>query len=183
MTIERSFLWGSAVCVILLVGFGVWLGGRLRRLSERRAGKLHNARGQAGELRAVELLRSRGYRVRARHVSRSYRLEVDEGGEEVQLIADFIVERDGQRWVAEVKTGKHAPRVGHADTRRQMLEYQLAFGTPGVLLVEPEAGRVRVVNFPFAAHRQGATRSPVKALAYGLASAALLLAAWWTWTR
>ena len=183
MTIERSFLWGCAASVIILVGFGVWLGGRLRRFSERRTGKFHNERGQAGERRAIELLRACGYRVRARHVTGSYRLEVDEGVEEVQLIADFIVERAGQLWVAEVKTGKHAPRVEHADTRRQMLEYQLAFGTPGVLLVDPEARRVRVVRFPFAAPEDELGHAPAKALVFGLASVAMVLTAWWTWAR
>jgi hypothetical protein len=52
--------------------------------------------------------------------------------------------------VAEVKTGTQAPRFEHADTRRQLLEYQLAFEVDSVLLVDVEAGEVREVSFPLA---------------------------------
>lgn len=45
-----------------------------------------------------------------------------------------------------MKTGKLAPRLDHAATRRQLLEYRVAFGVDGVLLVDAEAERVTVVE-------------------------------------
>ena len=168
---------------VLLLWMGVRLGAMLRRLDERRAGRFHNERGQAGERRAEQLLRAQGYRVRARHVAGSYAVQVDGDVENIPLIADFIVERDGQRWVAEVKTGKQAPRVGHADTRRQMLEYQLAFEVPGVLLVDAEANRVHQVRFPL--HGSGrASAGAAGRVVWRLASVAALVAcAWWALNR
>ncbi|HET9625604.1 MAG TPA: hypothetical protein VFP84_29760, partial [Kofleriaceae bacterium] len=54
---------------------------------------------------------------------------------------------DGERLVAEVKTGEVAPRLATAATRRQLLEYLVAFGVDGVLLVCPELGTIQRVAF------------------------------------
>ncbi len=62
------------------------------------------------------------------------------------LCADFIVRRRGRLFAADSKTGR-AARATDAATRRQLLEYMLAFAVDGVLLVDPEAGRVVEVVF------------------------------------
>jgi hypothetical protein len=49
--------------------------------------------------------------------------------------------------VAEVKTGEVAPRLSTAATRRQLLEYRVAFDVDGVLLVCPERGTIQRVDF------------------------------------
>ena len=76
-------------------------------------------------------------------------------GEPVQteLRADYLVESDeGELFVAEVKTGDEAPQLTTAATRRQLLEYQVAFSiafdADGVLLVCPELGTIQRVQFP-----------------------------------
>ena len=74
---------------------------------------------------------------------------------ELELRADYIVEQGGGRFVAEVKTGTAAPRLETAATRRQLLEYAIAFDVDGVLLVCPEEGAVHRVEFPLS----GITRS------------------------
>ena len=60
--------------------------------------------------------------------------------------ADYLVERRGRRYLAEVKTGAHAPRLDLPATRRQILEYGLAFQTSGVLLVDADAERVTLIE-------------------------------------
>ena len=50
--------------------------------------------------------------------------------------------------MAEVKTGAVATKIETAATRRQMLEYAVAFGTDGVLLVDMQAREIRDVVFP-----------------------------------
>ena len=62
------------------------------------------------------------------------------------LRADLLVTRNGRRYVAEVKTGRTAPRLDCAATRRQLLEYRIAFGVDGVLLVDAESDCVIVVE-------------------------------------
>jgi hypothetical protein len=50
--------------------------------------------------------------------------------------------------VVEVKTGALAPKIETSATRRQMLEYRVAFDVDGVLLVDAESGTVHEVTFP-----------------------------------
>ena len=62
--------------------------------------------------------------------------------------ADYLVARNVERYVAEVKTGRLAPRIDTATTRRQLLEYRLAFDVDGVLLVDAESAKVHRIVFP-----------------------------------
>jgi hypothetical protein len=70
-----------------------------------------------------------------------------------------------------------APQPRHGATRRQLLEYRLAFDVDGILLVEPEHALIREVRFPTVETkdrgRAGRMVWPLVALA---ATAAL---AWW----
>jgi len=106
------------------------------------------ARARDGEARARALLERRGWSVIAEQPVTEWRALL--GGEAQAFVvrADFLVERGGRVYVAEVKTGAAAPRLDTAATRRQLLEYQVAYGADGVLLVDAEAGAVRVVDFP-----------------------------------
>ena len=70
------------------------------------------------------------------------------GDRVIALRADLLVERGGRRYVAEVKTGEAAPSLATAATRRQLLEYLIAYRVDGVLLVDAERGSVHEVEFP-----------------------------------
>jgi Holliday junction resolvase len=135
---------------LLLVAVGSVLAHWVATLRARYRGRLHNLRGQRGERDALRLLRRAGYTLVARQQRGHYAVQIDDTVAEVQLQADFVVARGGRRLVAEVKTGLHAPRFEHAETRRQLLEYQLAFEVDAVLLVDVEAGAVKEVRFPVA---------------------------------
>jgi hypothetical protein len=115
-------------------------------LSRRWAVQARSRRAIEGELRAEPMLRRAGYEVLERQARTSWTVYADGEPIEVGLRADLIVQRGGRRYVAEVKTGKLAPRLDHAPTRRQLLEYRVAFGVDGVLLVDAEEGRVKVVE-------------------------------------
>ena len=67
--------------------------------------------------------------------------------------ADYLVELRGELLVAEVKTGEEAPQLSSAATRRQLLEYRVAFAVDGVLLVCPERGAIHRVDFPLPSDR------------------------------
>lgn len=116
------------------------------------------AAGADGELRAEPLLRALGYTVVARQAPVSYEVAVDGEPFEIALRADFLLERDGRRYVAEVKTGRLAPRLETSATRRQLLEYRVAFDVDGVLLVDVDAGRVHSLEFP--SHSPGGADEP-----------------------
>lgn len=133
---------------LLVAAASVWLASRLRRWSVRRSLQRRAARAQRAERRAAGLLEARGFEVLGRQVRRTWTLSAD--GEEVPftLIADYLVQGRGRRWVAEVKTGERALDLRHGPTRRQLLEYRQAFDVEGVLLVDAEGQTLRSIHFP-----------------------------------
>jgi hypothetical protein len=112
--------------------------------------RTRSRRAIAGEDAAEPLLRRLGYDILDRQSTGSWSVRV--AGEERQVVlrADYLVERRGRRLIADVKTGRLAPRIESAATRRQLLEYRLAFDVDGVLLVDVEAELVAEVEFPLA---------------------------------
>ena len=99
------------------------------------------------------MLRRAGFKIVARQARTWWSPTVDGEPHETELRADYLVEcQEGELFVAEVKTGDEAPQLSTAATRRQLLEYQvafkLAFGAHGVLLVCPELGSIHRVQFP-----------------------------------
>lgn len=135
---------GCAACLAL----GAWAALALRDIRERMRGRARERQGARGEREAEKLLRAAGYAIRERQARRSYRMQVNGARRNAEVAFDFIVERAGEQLVAEVKTGTSAPRLERAETRRQLLEYQLATGSRCVLLVDPDAGTISEVAFP-----------------------------------
>ncbi len=154
---------------------GVWLTALVRRTSERRRARAHNERGQRAERDAERLLEAEGYTIVSRQLRTAYDIQLGDGPQEVPLIIDFVVERRGERLAAEVKSGIAATRLEHAETRRQLLEYQLALGCSRTLLVDPERARIVEVSFPIP--RPSGARRSIAPLVAALALAMLILGA------
>lgn len=142
----------------------------LRRWIRRARARRRFARASEGEREAAALLEAHGFRIEGAQVAASYAFGVDGEPVGVSVRADYVVSRGGERFVAEVKTGRVAPRVETPATRRQLLEYHYAFGVSGVLLVDADARRVHRVDFS-----RRATR--VSSVAWVLAAAIAALAA------
>ena len=133
-------------------------------------------RARRGESRAGEFLRARGYDVIAAQSVGGYAVSVDGEEVEVMLRADYLVARDGLRYVAEVKTGARAPHLRTPATRRQLLEYGVAFDVDGILLVDAEEWRIHEIRFP-APRRPTARATPIDFSPFGVAIAVAILVA------
>lgn len=152
--------------------------GALARWRRRRAIVTRFARAGEGEARAAEQLARRGYAIVGAQVVARYDLSVDGAPVTASVRADYLVERDGARFVAEVKTGAVAPRIETPATRRQLLEYRVAFDVDGVLLVDADRGRVQAITFPrLERPRRAKSSFRLAVLAIAIAAAALALAA------
>lgn len=151
----------AALVALVAAVVALWLAARLRRWRGSMRARRRAARAGAGEERAAALLEAAGFRIIARQARVAWAPRLDGEPMELELRADYLVEAAGERLVAEVKTGDAAPRLDTAATRRQLLEYSIAFAVDGVLLVCPEAGAIHRVEFP------GATRSTTAARAAG----------------
>ena len=163
--------------VLLLLTQSTWLW--LRRARRRWAARRRNRRAMQGEEKAESLVKKLGYEVVDRQADTTWTIRVDGEPVEINLRADLMLARDGQRFVADVKTGKKAPRVTTASTRRQLLEYLFAYPVDGVLLVDMETGTLKQVDFGPVERK---VRRPIGQLvtAFALGAAlALATSTWW----
>lgn len=126
----------------------IWLARWARRRRASWRARTRAARAGAGEARAIALLEAAGYAIVERQARVTWAPLVDGAPQHLELRADYLVEAGGELLVAEVKTGSVAPGLDSAATRRQLLEYHVAFAVDGVLLVCPERGTIQRVAFP-----------------------------------
>lgn len=122
----------------------------VHRLWARWRGRWRANKAGRAERDAAKLLRRAGYSIEAVQPSITWTVLVDGEPHPVDLRADYLVRAGRQRFVAEVKSGQRAPRLDTAATRRQLLEYRLAYAVDGVLLVDMTDRRIREVCFPLA---------------------------------
>jgi hypothetical protein len=136
--------------VIAIIGavVALWLAALVRRWRGSWRARRRAVRAGAGEDRAADLLEAAGFTIVARQARIAWAPLVDGKPCTMELRADYLVAARGERLVAEVKTGEEAPSIQTAATRRQLLEYSIAFGVDGVLLVCPERGAIHRVEFP-----------------------------------
>src|SRR4051812_36943832 len=141
----RQLQWAlAAACLFALVQtFRLWLRGARPRWALRARAE----RGAEGEIHAERLLKKLGYRIESRQTTGGWTVHVDGEPRAITVRADYLVRQGGRRLVADVKTGELAPRIESAATRRQLLEYRLAFEVDGVLLVDVEQGEAQEVEF------------------------------------
>ncbi|HUJ59814.1 MAG TPA: PD-(D/E)XK nuclease family protein [Kofleriaceae bacterium] len=140
-------MWEIVLVALAAAIVALWLARAVRRWRGSYRARRRAARAIAGEDRAAALLERAGFRIVARQVRTAWRPTLDGEPVELELRADYLVERAGESFVAEVKTGRDAPALETAATRRQLLEYHVAFAA-GVLLVVPERGAIHEVEFP-----------------------------------
>lgn len=132
-----------AALLVLLVLVRQWEAWR-RSVRARRRG----ARAVRGEHAAERLLEEFGYEILERQLSMMWEIDCDGESIEFLLRADLLVRKNDQEFIAEVKTGELAPSISNASTRRQLLEYSVAFASPTILLVDVEGGEILKVRFP-----------------------------------
>ena len=178
MSVDRAVPWLAFGLTLLLVLLGVWLETKWRVLRERRKSRAQAKRGFQGERDAEKLLKKLGYTIVARHEPASYAMTLDGEPQAVQLQADFVLQREGKKFIAEVKTGK-AAKLEQAETRRQLLEYQLAFGVDSLLLIDADAKVVRTVRFPLPKKKVAASKAVKHATLRWAAIGLLALAVVW----
>ncbi len=96
---------------------------------------------------ARELLIRQGYTIVAMQKRVPIITKIDGRSYKNHVQADFIVKKNGLKYVADVKTGKQLARPTSADIRRQLLEYYLIYRVNGVLLVDMENETIHNVEF------------------------------------
>jgi hypothetical protein len=142
----RTLLLLAALAIAALALLGWWRSlGRGRRIRARR-----QRIARVGEEEAERLLEKHGFVVMERQVTGWWTMWVDGVERQVSCRADLLVRPRNdrsRRLVAEVKTGVRATDPTFPQTRRQLLEYSLAFEVDGVLLLDMERYEVHEIEF------------------------------------
>src|SRR5690606_14201434 len=121
--------WARVLLLLAVLSVVAWLTLRAHhRLDTRR--RRRRAHGAAtAEKDAVALLQSHGYRVLQTQVEQLWQVRRGTDTIQVRLRADARVSRNGRQFIAEVKSGSLSANVRHGPTRRQLLEYAVAYRT------------------------------------------------------
>ncbi len=134
------------VLVIAAIVLFLWLGWKLRLAWKNFLFSLRKRRGRRGESNATELLEKHGYRIVQSQITLQGHLYVDDDRQEFIIRPDYLIERDGVQYLAEVKTGD-AAKVENRGTRRQLLEYAKVANTNTIVLVDATTGTVSKIIF------------------------------------
>lgn len=104
-------------------------------------------RGNRLEKEAARFLRSKGFNVLKSQYEIEYTIWEDGADKFIRITPDYLVEKNGREYIVEVKSGKQAPGIGYAPTRRQLLEYVVASDVDGVFLLDMEQQVLKKVEF------------------------------------
>jgi len=139
--------WVLALALLVFI-FISWAGRWWRARTWDREHRRRLSRAREGEDGSVALLEQSGFTIIDSQVTHEYPLWVDDDERMITLRCDHLIERDGLTYVAEVKTGEAAPDPTLAATRRQLLEYRVAYRVDGVVLVDMNRKNIARIVFP-----------------------------------
>ena len=142
LTGNQIFLLLTLVAALLFI----WLGWKIRLWWKNFLFTLLRRRGKKGEKASIKLLEKNGYRILKEQIKLDGYILVDDALSKFELRPDLLVEKDGIRYIAEIKTGEVA-NPSNRNTRRQLHEYSYYSGQDIILLVDPKKNSIKRVSF------------------------------------
>lgn len=129
--------------LVLACASSLWLGMLIHAKwcdwRDRRQGSQVRGRGRKMEVKAAALLKSSGYRILQTTPQLTMMLRIEGDDARFQITPDFLVEKDGEQLIVEVKYWSgNTPAIHNAIIRRQVIEYLAASGLPCLLLEMPQ---------------------------------------------
>jgi len=153
------FVGGGIICLVLFIKISNWL--RAKRLRKR------FSKSRQAEKEAEKILRKNGYTVIDAQKSKPLLITIGDKIHRYLVRIDYLVRKGGKAFVVEVKSGEKIPYITNRETRRQMLEYYLAYQPCGILLLNMKNKSISEVKFQF----ESTIRQKVIKIMYFLAGA------------
>ncbi|MFZ5943406.1 MAG: hypothetical protein ACOYVD_04810 [Bacillota bacterium] len=125
---------------------------------------------------AISFLLKQGYDIIDVQQKQPLEIFIDGKSYQTHVQVDFIVKKNGKRYVVEVKTGQKT-RATTALVRRQLLEYYLVFNPDGILLLDMDKGTLKRIEFSWG-RPQFAFKRLIMLCIIGLVIGALI---WFLW--
>ena len=142
--IENNLL--LLILITSLITFFIWLGWKIRLWWKNFLFMLVRKRGKKGERTSINLLEMNGYKVLDEQIRLNGYFFIDDELNEFDLRPDLFVEKDGTKYIAEIKTGEVA-NPSNRNTRRQLHEYSYYSNQEIVLLVDPIKKSIKRLSF------------------------------------
>ena len=137
--------WGIILGIIIVFVLG-------KTIKKQRTRKILK-RAKSGEKKAISFMEQHGYRVIELQSRKKIITEINGTAHESTIIADMIVRKGLFKYIVEVKTqGQASPTL--PNVRRQMMEYYLMFQPHGVIFLDMDRGKMRMVKFKGAMQKQ-----------------------------
>ncbi|WP_143300688.1 hypothetical protein [uncultured Carboxylicivirga sp.] len=115
-------------------------------LKERKVKKRFE-RGNNLELAAKRFLKSEGYTIVDYQSTYEHRYLEDGEVQVADIQPDYIVKKNGKKYIVEVKSGSSAISARNRNTRRQLLEYDYVVENDGVFLLDMENRELKLIQF------------------------------------
>ena len=132
--------------IISSIIFLIWLGWRLRKWWKNFIFFLSRIRAKKGERNSIKLLKANGYKILDEQIKLNGYFFIDNKLNKFDLRPDLLVEKNGIKYIAEIKTGEVA-NPNNRYTRRQMHEYSFYSNQDDVLLVDPTNKSIKKLTF------------------------------------
>ena len=153
------FISGGIICLILFIKISNWL--RAKRLRKR------FSKSRQAEKEAEKILRKNGYAIIDAQKSKPLLITIGDKIHRYLVRIDYLARKGGKIFVVEVKSGEKIPYITNRETRRQMLEYYLAYQPCGILLLNMKNKSISEVKFQF----ESTKRQTIIKLVYFLSGA------------
>ena len=142
--IENNLL--AFLLIISSIILFIWLGWKIRLWWKNFLFMLLRKRGKKGEQNSIMLLEKNGYRIIEEQMKLNGSFFIDDALSKFDLRPDLLVEKDGVKYIAEVKTGDVASPFNR-NTRRQLHEYSFYSNHDIILLVDPIKKSIKKISF------------------------------------
>jgi len=130
----------------LLTLFFIYLGWRIHHFWRVFSFWRQRHIGRRGELKAQKLLKRHGYKIVDSQLTLPGRIYVDNEPLDFHIRPDYLIEKNGIKYLAEIKTGEAASPINRI-TRRQLIEYASLTDADTIILVDATKGRIMKINF------------------------------------
>jgi len=99
------------------------------------------------EKNAEKWLKKNGFRILEKQKNRPLIIQAGNARYRYLIRTDFLVKKGSSKYIVEVKSGKKNNNIANRDTRRQLLEYFLAYPSYGIILFDMENKNFSEIKF------------------------------------
>ena len=127
---------------------------KLKEYYKARKVKKRFERGNKLELQAKKFLKSKGYSIIDYQNTYEHQYKVNGEIQSADIQPDYIVKKNGKKYIVEVKSGSTAINASNRSTRRQLLEYDYVVENDGVFLLDMENQELKLIQFKSKAEKR-----------------------------